>query len=194
MDPLGHPFDSKHAAPDGARVGFWGAPSINTALLTELSKSRVLLKTGKIRVLARLSWPMVGTPSTLPHGITAEARAIALPAWLSLGRITAFTHSNLVHGPAEKGLPVQGRLAWPSGSEEELGTTNTLAWLPTRTASNFAPHLHGGWLASSTSASLTRATWTSLSIRNRSRPPGAGVKRVKPSSSTVTRPGDERPK
>ena len=49
--------------------------------------------------------------------------------------------------------------------------------------------LPGGWLASSTSASLTRAIWTSLSVRNRSRPSGAGVKRVKPSSSTVTWPG-----
>jgi hypothetical protein len=108
-------------------VGFWGAPSINMALLTELSKSRVPLKTGKNRVLARLPRPVVGTPRTLPDGIAAEARAIALPAWLSLGRITVFTYSNLVHSPAEKGLPVEGRLLWLSRSEERLGTTNTLA-------------------------------------------------------------------
>ena len=147
-----------------------------------------------MRVLARLLRPAAGRLHALPDNRATQARAMALSVRLSLGGITIFIYSNIVHCLAEKGLPVQGRRAWPSRSEEGLGTTNTLAWLPTRTASNFAPHLHGGWLASSTSASLTRATWRSLSIRNRSRPSGAGVKRVKPSSSTVTRPGDERPK
>ena len=39
-----------------------------------------------------------------------QAQAIALPARQSLGRIIVFTCSNLVHSPAEKGLPIQGSL------------------------------------------------------------------------------------
>jgi len=36
--------------------------------------------------------------------------AIVLPARLALGRMTVFIHSNIVHSPAEKGLPERGCL------------------------------------------------------------------------------------
>jgi hypothetical protein len=58
-----------------------------------------------IRVLPRLPRPSVGTPRALSDRQAAQARALSLTARLSLGRVTVFTYSNLVHGPAEKGLP-----------------------------------------------------------------------------------------
>ena len=63
-----------------------------------------------IRVLPRLPRPSVGTPRALPDRQAAQAHTLSLTARLSLGRVTVFTYSNLVHGPAEKGLPGQGRL------------------------------------------------------------------------------------
>jgi len=121
---------------------------------------------------------------------SALVASLRFIGWLHFGRGCA--------APSLCGLLCVGSTARtrlrPWSNEEGVGTTNTLAGMPARAARDCAAHLYGGWLASSTSASLTRATWRSLSIRNRSRPSGAGVKRVKPSSSTVTRPGDERPK
>jgi hypothetical protein len=55
--------------------------------------------------------PAVGWHTrALPDRQAAQARTLSLTARLSLGRVTVFTYSNLVHGPAEKGLPGQGRL------------------------------------------------------------------------------------
>jgi hypothetical protein len=107
---LGHPFKSEHAAPDGAWVGFWSAASINMALLTELDESRVPLKRGKCRLSARQPRPSVGTLRVLADRPATQTRVKASSARLSLGQITVFTYSNLVHSPAENGLLRQGRL------------------------------------------------------------------------------------
>jgi len=63
-----------------------------------------------MRVLARLLRPAAGRLHALPDNRATQARAMALSVRLSLGGITIFIYSNIVHCLAEKGLPVQGGL------------------------------------------------------------------------------------
>ena len=64
-----HALNLQHAAPDGARAVSRVSSSINMALLTELSRSRIPLKTAKI-------WPL-RSPVVDREGPITEARAAA---------------------------------------------------------------------------------------------------------------------